>query len=163
MDFSFCRDKKADFMGFPGSLVCSLGFGLLLVCGSPVFKVGLVCSGSGYIMMFWFKRVGLGFCGRVSGRHSCTNWRVWMFVFFAGAAADASRLLFHVSGCELNPEIWEEVPPNVAPASAAKEHPTPFLRVKISLFSYANEFLFRVGVAEGAQLLRCGLESVLGF
>lgn len=67
----------------------------------------------------------------------------------AGGAADTSRLLIHVSGCELNPEIWEEVPPNVADAPAAKEHPTPFLRVKISLFSYANEFPFRVVVLVG--------------
>lgn len=107
--------------------------------------------------MFWFTRDGLvsavGSVMKAAAR--CPDvipaqpWRVWMFVFPAGAAADASRLPFHVSGCELNPEIWEEVPPNVAPASAAKEHPTPFLRVKISLFSYANKFLFRVGVAEG--------------
>lgn len=26
-----------------------------------------------------------------------------------------------------------------------KEHPTPFLHAKISLFSYANVFLFRAG------------------
>lgn len=45
----------------------------------------------------------------------------------------------------MNPEIWEEVPPNVA--SAAREHPTPFPRVKIELFSYANELLIGVGVA----------------
>lgn len=101
-----------------------------------------------------FKRVGLvSAVGSVikaaAGCHHHAAWRVCVFVFSAAGAADASRLLFHVPGCELNPEIWEEVPPNVAPASAAKEHPTPFLRVKISLFSYANAFLFRVGVTEG--------------
>lgn len=51
-----------------------------------------------------------------------------------------------------------------------KEHPTPFLHAKISLFSYANVFLFRAGRrggmiegGGGVQLLRRGMESVFGF
>lgn len=61
--------------------------------------------------------------------------------------ADASRLLLHVSGCEFEPyEIWEEVSSECCCCS--KEHPSAALPGKISLFSYANELLFRVGAAE---------------
>lgn len=64
-------------------------------------------------------------------------------------ARPGARFMF--PDVSLNPEIWEEVPPNVAAAPAAKEHPTPFLRVKISLFSYADSILFKVGAAKGGR------------
>lgn len=111
--------KRRIFIGLLGCW--KSGFCSPSGCGSLVSVVGLVFSDSGYIMMLCFKRVGLVSalgCPDVIPARGC--WRTWMFVFSAGGAADTSRLLFHVSGCELNPEMWEEVPPNVAPASAAK-------------------------------------------
>lgn len=71
----------------------------------------------------------------------------------------------------MNPEIQEEVLLMLFLLLNQREHPTPFLHAKISLFSDANTFPFRevlasrgeAGGRPGGGLLRGGVESVLGF
>lgn len=106
--------------------------------------------------MFWFLLPG----DRASFLHNLACVDVCFLCRRSPPTHRGSCFMF--PDASLNPEIWEEVSSECCCCS--KEHPSAALPGKISLFSYANELLFRVGAAEGgAQLLRCGLESVLGF
>lgn len=94
-----------------------------------------------YIMMFWFLLPG----DRTSFLHNLACVDV---CFLCRRSPPTHRgSCFTFPDASLNPEIWEEVSSECCCCS--KEHPSAALPGKISLFSYANELLFRVGAVEG--------------